>query len=331
MLTKHLLNLDVFLTMYAKFWALLTLWSAAIHLNTWGSLKWVTEATDMAHDERYTLGKDKYEAFQRESKMPRYSECWTEALQHLHIGCKHLTDDVQHRLALTFTNCFLMKTGRETYPCDVGQELSECTGAMKAEAYSTFTEFFTHTQNICFFLQAQVWQEMSDQTVHKLADSSARVAQQIEDSSSLQEEMIRQQNKSISNQQILLERGHELKKTLQDSTVDVQIMLTQFKESTVEQRQLIFEVFDRMNSLQSVVMGEFTGFYSLIFYTISIIICYLLTSTPRTSGARFWLFVLMTVNMFVEQFVVVVTPTDMATVLDDHGNLADSNVGKQRF
>jgi len=48
------------------------------------------------------------------------------------------------------------------------------------------------------------------------------------------------------------------------------------------------------------VMGEFTGFYSLIFYALSITVAYLLTSTQRTSGARFWLFFILTLNVAVE-------------------------------
>lgn len=81
-------------------------------------------------------------------------------------------------------------------------------------------------------------------------------------------------------------------------------MLREFKDSTSEQKALIFEVFDRLTALQNIVMGEFTGFYSLIFYTVSVLVCYLLTSTPRTSGARFWLFLLMTANIVAERIIV---------------------------
>ncbi len=233
------------------------------------------------------MGKEKYEAIKREaSNMPRYSQCWTNALNALEIGCKTLSDDVQHRLALGFTNCFLAKTGRETYPCSRDEEVAECTRSMAPEAYNTYTEFFTHTQNICFFLEAQVWQEQTEYTVQSLADHSAIVARQMEDSSLLQTDILKRQNESIKNQEMLLKHGSDLKQTLVESSLDVHRMLQEFKDSTTEQRAMIFEVFDRLNSLQSVVMGEFTGFYSLVFYAISILISYLLTSTPRTSGAR---------------------------------------------
>ena len=198
-------------------------------------------------------GKEKYEAIQREvsSSRPRYSKCWTDALRNLQEGCKSLTDDAQHRMALAFTNCFLQKTGRETYPCTADAEMSSCTATMSSEAYNTFTEFFTHTQNICFFLQAQVWQDETDHTINRLADNSALVAQQMEDTSVLQSDIIKKQNESIKNQELLLKHGKDLRQTLEESSDDVQKMLEEFKDSTKEQRAMIFEVFDRYEKERS--------------------------------------------------------------------------------
>ena len=116
---------------------------------------------------------------------------------------------------------------------------------MTAEAYNTYTEFFTHTQNICFFLQAQIWQDETDNTISRLADNSAHVAQQMEDSSLLQSDIIKKQNESIQNQELLLKHGNNLRQTLEESSLDVHRMMQEFKDSTSEQRAMIFEVFDR--------------------------------------------------------------------------------------
>ena len=192
------------------------------------------------------MGKEKYEAIKREaSSRPRYSKCWTDALVELQSGCKALTDETQHRMALAFTNCFLQKTGRNSYPCSSDVEVSLCTSSMTAEAYNTYTEFFTHTQNICFFLQAQIWQDETDNTISRLADNSAHVAQQMEDSSLLQSDIIKKQNESIQNQELLLKHGNNLRQTLEESSLDVHRMMQEFKDSTSEQRAMIFEVFDR--------------------------------------------------------------------------------------
>jgi hypothetical protein len=268
---------------------------------------YITAAWDsefsLISEEQLALGKERYEHYKRESKMPRYSKCWTDALKNLEFGCQQLTDDLQYRLALEFANCFSLKTGRPIFDCSMEQNIEECVKDMGDQSYGTFREFFTHTQNMCFFLQSQAWQAETDQTIVRLADNSQVVAQQLADSSELQEVMMKKQNESLKNQEVMIQRGMELRNTIEESAVDVNKMLKEFKDSTSEQRTMIFEVFDRVKSLQKLVMGEFTGFYSLIFYTVSILICYMLTSTPRTSGARFWLFTVMTANIVIERLI----------------------------
>lgn len=80
--------------------------------------------------------------------------------------------------------------------------------------------------------------------------------------------------------------------------------------STSEQRNLIFEVFDRLSKLQNLVLGEVSGFYSLIFYPTALLTAYLLTSTARTSGARFWLFVILGSSLACERCIVYFTISD---------------------
>ena len=61
-------------------------------------------------------------------------------------------------MALSFANCHLEKAGFETFQCSDEQNLTECLQKIKGDvvAFNAYTEFFTHTQDICFFLQSQV-------------------------------------------------------------------------------------------------------------------------------------------------------------------------------
>lgn len=281
------------------------------------------DSTSVEDTHQYRDGQAQYRKLKQYSQLPNYSPCWTRALEHLEQGCSELTDDQQHRLSLEFAGCFLERVGKKTYPCAKTEDLKDCTKDMSTEAFHTYTEFFTHTQNMCFFLKAQVWHSETKRAVGDLLNTSATVTKQLEGSSHLQKELIQQQNASIENQGRILESGKSLRGILENSKRDVVAMITEFRESTTEQKALIFEVFDRVNSLQSVVMGEFTGFYSMIFYLVSITVSYLLTSTPRTGGARFWLFALMTSNILIERFIVYVGVDEeyLITV-----NIADSNV-----
>ncbi len=112
-------------------------------------------------------GQQQYQNALRESQMPRYGSCWRDALNLLQNGCKHLTDDVQRRLALHFANCFLEKAGQKTYPCADNADLKVCLRDIDNNGFTSFSNFFTHTQSMCYFLQNQVWQEKTENTVAK--------------------------------------------------------------------------------------------------------------------------------------------------------------------
>jgi len=256
---------------------------------------------DLTSDEaRYEYGKAKL--MELRSQRTRYGPCWTAGLDSLETGCRQLTEDMQHELALKFVKCFLLKTARQVLSCD-DVDKTECTRRMSSETFNAYTEFFTHTQSICFYLQASEWQITTEETVNRLADTSTNVVHKLQSAEDMQHELLRKQNDSIRIQQHLLEGGEALQQTLEESKGDVQAMMVEFQNAAYEQeklKKLIFEVFDRVQTLQSTVMGEFTGFYSLIFYALSVVIAYLLTSTPRTSGARFWLFLILTLNVAVE-------------------------------
>ena len=145
-------------------------WYLLICMHLGGLL--ASQYTPLTSVEKFDLGKAKYEDILRESKMPRYSECWTGALDKLHLGCATLTDDMQHRLAFVFSSCFLKRIGRPTVDCTDEMTIEECAGAMSSEAVSVHMEFFTHTQNICFFLQSQLWQDNTELTISRLSESS---------------------------------------------------------------------------------------------------------------------------------------------------------------
>lgn len=287
----------------------------------------VTVFSVILADNSLESGKAQYELIQKEiaGGLPKYSECWLNAIQNLHNGCKAISDDTQHRLSLQFTNCFLAKSGRQTYPCADNEQLEVCTKDMLPEAFGVYTGFFTHTHNMCHFLQAQVWQEQTDNTIHRLEQSSDDVAKQLEQSNVRQQQLLSMQNESIKLQESIMAHGNQLMETVATSAISVRSMTNDFMEVLYEQKSLIFGVFEKLSSLQSIVLGEFTGFYSFIFYLCSIILCYLLTSTQRTQGSRFWLFIIMTINVFAERFLVTLT-VDATVSLDAHGKPVDNSV-----
>ncbi|CAK8686840.1 unnamed protein product [Clavelina lepadiformis] len=243
---------------------------------------------------------------QKQTKHMKYGKCWTKALEQLQNGCRNLTDEMQRRIAYAFARCHLQSAGREIPECEEDKPVSECTNdkVLKDTPFNTYTEFFTHTQQICFHLQSQVWHEATENTISRLADNSAEVASSLEQSSAIALEMVERQNVTLQNQEEMLRNERLLRENMHKSVLDVQRSHEETKNVIREQRVLFAEVFDRVAALQKTVLGEFTSVYTFGFYIGASLLAYVLTSTSRTSSARIWLFVLITVNFFTERAVV---------------------------
>ncbi|CAG5136168.1 unnamed protein product [Candidula unifasciata] len=252
---------------------------------------------------RYNEGKKQYELVEQKSQMPKYGQCWRDAMSVMQTGCRRLDDVVQSRLALSYLNCFLQIQGKVTYPCSGDSRLEVCVRDMSDPDRSSFATFFAHTQDICYFLQAQVWQELTEGTIGRLEASSSQVAEQLETSHRLQQDLASSQNLSLHNQERLMSQAQNLSDIINASSKNVHFLFEDLKKSTLEQRQIIGDLFDQLAKLQSTILGEISGFYSLFYYVLSVFVCYLLTSASRTSGARFWLFLIMTINVIIEQSV----------------------------
>ena len=97
-----------------------------------------------------------------------------------------LSDNTQARLALNFANCFLAQAGQQEYPCPAEQEITRCLQNVDNNAFTTYSNFYTHTQNMCYFIKSQEWQEKTDNTITRLSSSSAKVAMEMEESHNLQ-------------------------------------------------------------------------------------------------------------------------------------------------
>jgi len=253
---------------------------------------------------KYEEGKSQYALMDSKSKLPKYGQCWKDAIVTIQTGCKELDDIMQSRLALAYLNCFLEVQGRTIYHCSSLDSIADCTQMMNDVDRGSFTTFFTYTQNICYFLESQKWHQETERAIDRLSVNSEEVVNQLEQTSELQSEMIKRQNTTLKNQEIILDKAANLSDIISESKENIHIMFEEFKKTTNEQRMLINDVFDKVAKLQLTVLGEFSGFYSIIYYTLSVIVSYLLTSTQRTSGARFWLFGIVTFGVLSETMLI---------------------------
>jgi len=258
---------------------------------------------------RIKHGKEMYEQFDKDQKYQN-SKCWRDALELIDTSCRKMSDIHQSYLALQFSNCHLEKSGFETYDCTM-ENFRTCTGKMSQIAFNTYTQFFGHVSDICFYFQSDVWREKTEETIVKLSKTSEESLDVLSKSVEQQRYVLTAQEESLKNQKDIIRNENLLKETLLSSAESAKDVFKEVQDHAQQQKTMFSETFDnifqsveKLANLQKMLLGEFIGLQSVAFYFVAVIVCYLFTSTPQTSGARLVLFAALTVLIITERIFV---------------------------
>ncbi|XP_072306323.1 uncharacterized protein [Eucyclogobius newberryi] len=248
-----------------------------------------------------TRGKAALQRVRSYAASSRYGECWARALEQLDTRCSDMTSESQGRVALKFTHCHLLSSGRDFPACPEGSEVSRCTAHMDIVAFNAYTEFFTHTHSMCHFLQSEAWQSTAEDTIYRLTESSAGVAEQLQSTRRVAEDLMEAQSAALQAQQEILTNGEELRATLKDSTQGLQSVFSEMSVVSQQQQLALSELFNRVSFLQSFLMMEAHSMSSCLYNAAALGAAFLLTATSRTSRARLLLLSLVCANFYLER------------------------------
>ncbi|XP_058812062.1 uncharacterized protein LOC131676775 [Topomyia yanbarensis] len=240
---------------------------------------------------------------EEKTHLPRYGECWLQSLDHLRTGCRMLTDSIQVDLALHFTDCFMEMSGQERMDC--ASERTEslkrlCMSEMSDRAFAVYTEFFTQTQNMCYFLQGQHWQREADRTIDRLSVRSREVSEQLELASEVQQVVLEHQKEGLKLQGKILEIGSSLAESLNGSHKMLNNLTEGLMNSTKQHQAVLAELFQEFNLLHSWLVGRYAFVDRLVFYFSLLVGAMVITSTKRTASSRIFLILNIVGGVFLE-------------------------------
>nr|XP_046200740.1 uncharacterized protein LOC124032403 isoform X3 [Oncorhynchus gorbuscha] len=115
------------------------------------------------------------------------------------------------------------------------------------------------------------------------------------------ESLVEAQSVALKSQETILRNGEELKHTLHHSTQGIRAVFDEMRLSTQEQQVAFAEIFNRVTFLQSFIMSESHTLTSLLYNSLGFLVSFFLTSTQRTAPARFVLFGLVVLNVYLER------------------------------
>lgn len=182
--------------------------------------------------------------------------------------------------------------------CKIGNR--ECIDGLPERIFQVFTTFYAHTQSICFYLMSQIWHDETEQTIDSLRIHSKSVSQKLEFASRLQANMLEQQREGLKLQRHLIEHGTNLSHSLSESRQILFVLTSEFRNSTVEHTRLLGELFGRLRSLHNWFVGEYAFVNQIVYYIGCVTIILLLTTSERSSAARFILFGCTALKIFAE-------------------------------
>ena len=95
--------------------------------------------------------------------------------------CRQLTDATKTRIALQLTNCHLARSRLRYFPCTEDEAEADCASRLAVDpiAFSTYTAFYVHVDNICLHVSRQHVQEQTVEVIASLFAAAINTAQQL--------------------------------------------------------------------------------------------------------------------------------------------------------
>ena len=239
-------------------------------------------------------GKEK---LQEVNGYAQHSPCWKEALNQLHSTCKTMTDSEQMRLALAFTNCHFQNSNRQTYPCPPNISISECTNKNKMDdsAFQIYTEFYTHSNNMCYFIQSQLWQEQTETTINKLSDTSEKAVEKLEKSLEYHKKLEEKQDFALKNQEVIIDQDMKISQSLKTTRENMDQAFLEMYEKAENQKMILDSVlgtlqtgFGNIQWLLSSILGEIITLETAGFFIVTFL---LVSFLPQFGTSRLWLYI----------------------------------------
>lgn len=175
-----------------------------------------------------------------------------------------------------------------------------CMKEMPDRAYSAYTEFFTQTQNMCYFLQNQVWHHETENTINNLNSNSRIVNEKLREASDMQNVLLEHQKQGLIAQEQLIKNGEDLSNSLNVSKETLHKLTIDIRESTLEHRSILEDLFKEFHLLHNWLVGRYSLIDKVVYFAVSLALILISTSVSFTSGARVYLILNLLSNFMLE-------------------------------
>ena len=79
-------------------------------------------------------------------------------------------------MGISMASCHLVASGKKGIRCKQEESISSCTSKLEGIHWSAYSQFFTHSESICFYYESTRWQEKTAGAVSMLTEYSLQLS-----------------------------------------------------------------------------------------------------------------------------------------------------------
>lgn len=210
-------------------------------------------------------------------------------------SCNNMNEASQSLFAVKLTNCHLKRLGLKELDCEIGK----CE--LDSNTYIAYTQFFTHSFDICVYLSYHHWQIETQKTIDQLSKASEEALRLTEISNFITKE--------------ILEKQIEMKVQVDKSKAEMTLFVAEFinttetlsKEMNKQQEfiagwfQKIYVVLMQISSLHEDLISQVWEMSSFVFFLVSLAFLTAITSFPETFNQRTRVFLISGLEIIFER------------------------------
>jgi len=248
------------------------------------------------------------------------NSCIMEVFNNLKLNCNsEKSDEINPVFAYKMTECFFNSLGKEFPECTTTSaeaadfnyssfhEFKECIRRLKGDAWTTFTNFENHIDNLCFFHKTLIWEKSSEFIYSKMLNSTIGILAELSHGSNIANRILVEQEKFSSQLKDNMTNTLEEFKKIQTYFESFEKLEAKIKNDMIfierkinKNNQHLLSTLQKLSGNFQFIDGFFfdkKGEFALKFYVFLVVYVFVFSFNANVSGFKFKL--LMVILFFV--------------------------------
>jgi uncharacterized protein YoxC len=158
-------------------------------------------------------------------------------------------------MALKLTNCLLESAKKQTIECSEREDLDECTSQLRGDSWTSYTNFYTHIDNLCYYYHSLIWEEKTEQLINGLSETAHNTTHMLNENLHSTREILTSQKflkedlqKSVELQKLLHDGLHQNSEIFSSMSANMTTSLSRIHTEIITHYSSIYSIFKAVDT-----------------------------------------------------------------------------------